>query len=131
MRPFKRVKMLDADEYRVLKRSVNKRKIAAGEARWTKMALLSNRGSTAREIAARLDCNETTALKRIASWTLDHLVVYSARRRARVCRGCPTAIAAERESSVPAHAEFIFCDPSIEKIFAWLGQARRLVGPAH
>ena len=30
MRPFKRVEMLDADEYRVLKRAVASRKIAAG-----------------------------------------------------------------------------------------------------
>ena len=33
MRPFKRVKMLDADEYRVLKRAIASRKIAAGKAR--------------------------------------------------------------------------------------------------
>ena len=30
MRPFKRLKMLDADEYRLLKRAVVSRKIAAG-----------------------------------------------------------------------------------------------------
>ena len=33
MRPFKRVKTLDADEYRVLKRAVASRKSAAGKAR--------------------------------------------------------------------------------------------------
>ncbi len=33
MRPFKRVKMLNADEYRVLKKAVASRKIAAGKAR--------------------------------------------------------------------------------------------------
>ena len=49
MRPFKRVKMLDADEYRVLKRAVASRKIAAGKARRAKNGLLSNQGLTARE----------------------------------------------------------------------------------
>jgi transposase len=63
VRPFKRVKMLNADEYRVLKRAVNSRKIAAGKARRAKIVLLSNQGFTAREIAERLDCNERTALK--------------------------------------------------------------------
>ena len=38
MRPFKRVKMLNADEYRVLKRAVSSRKIAAGKARRAKTA---------------------------------------------------------------------------------------------
>ena len=63
MRPFKRVKMLNADEYRVLKKAVSSRKMAAGKARRAKIVLLSNQGHTAREIAARLDCNERTALK--------------------------------------------------------------------
>ena len=63
MRPFKRVKMLNADEYRVLKKAVASRKIAAGKARRAKIVLLSNQGFTAREIAERLDCNERTALK--------------------------------------------------------------------
>ena len=49
MRPFKRVKMLDADEYRVLKSAVASRKIAAGKARRAKIVLLSNQGLTARE----------------------------------------------------------------------------------
>ena len=49
MRPFKRVKMLDADEYRVLKRAVASRKIAAGKARRAKIVLLSNQGLTAHE----------------------------------------------------------------------------------
>jgi hypothetical protein len=51
MRPFKRVKMLDADEYRVLKRAVASRKIAAGKARRAKIVLLSNQGLIAREMA--------------------------------------------------------------------------------
>jgi hypothetical protein len=63
MRPFKRVKMLDADEYRLLKRAVTSHKIAAGKASRAKIVLLSNQGLTAREIAARLECNERTALK--------------------------------------------------------------------
>jgi hypothetical protein len=33
---------------------------------------------------------------------------------------------AERESRVPAHAKFIFCDQSIERTFSWLGQNRRM-----
>ena len=49
MRPFKRVKMLDADEYRLLKRAVASRKIAAGKARRAKIVLLSNQCLTARE----------------------------------------------------------------------------------
>ena len=49
MRPFKRVKMLDADEYRVLKRAVASHKIAAGKAKRAKIVLLSNQGLTARE----------------------------------------------------------------------------------
>jgi hypothetical protein len=44
MRPFKRVKMLNADEYRVLKKAVSS-KIAAGKARRAKIVLLSNQGS--------------------------------------------------------------------------------------
>lgn len=63
MRPFKRVKMLHADDYRVLKKAVSSRKIAAGKARRAKIVLLSNQGLTAREIAERLECNERTALK--------------------------------------------------------------------
>ena len=49
MQPFKRVKMLDADEYRVLKRAVASRKIAARTARRAKIVLLSNQGLTARQ----------------------------------------------------------------------------------
>jgi hypothetical protein len=49
MRPFKRVKMLGADGYRVLKRAFASRKIAAGKARRAKIVLLSNRGPTARQ----------------------------------------------------------------------------------
>ena len=49
MRPFKRVKMLDADEYRILKRALAGRKIAAGKARRAKIVLPSNQGLTARE----------------------------------------------------------------------------------
>lgn len=63
MRPFKRVKMLNADEYRVLKEAVASRKIAAGKARRAKIVLLCNQGHTARKIAERLECNESTALK--------------------------------------------------------------------
>ena len=63
MRPFKRVKMLNADEYRFLKKAVQSRKIAAGKARRAKIVLLSNQGLTAREIAEKLECNERTALK--------------------------------------------------------------------
>jgi hypothetical protein len=48
MRPFKRIKMLDADEYRVLKRAVASRKIAPGKAR-REVVLLSNHGLTAHE----------------------------------------------------------------------------------
>ncbi len=63
MRPFKRVKMLHADDYRVLKKAVASRKTAAGKARRARIVLLSNQGHTAREIAERLGCNERTALK--------------------------------------------------------------------
>ena len=49
MRPFKRVKMLDAEEYRILKRALASRKIAGGKARRAKIVLLSNQGLTARE----------------------------------------------------------------------------------
>ena len=49
MRPFKRVKILDAGEYRVLKRAVAGRKIAAGKARRAKIVLFSNQVLTARE----------------------------------------------------------------------------------
>ena len=49
MRPFKRVKMLDADEYRVLKKTVASHKIPAGKAKRAKIVLLSNQGLTTRE----------------------------------------------------------------------------------
>jgi len=51
MRLFKRVKMLDAEKYRVLRRAVASRKIAAGKARRAKIVLLSNQGLAARERA--------------------------------------------------------------------------------
>ncbi len=63
MRPFKRVKMLHADDYRVLKKAVARRKTPAGKARRARIVLLSNQGHTAREIGAELGCNERTALK--------------------------------------------------------------------
>jgi transposase len=63
MRPFVRVKMLNADEYRVLKKTVASRKLPAGKVRRAKIVLLSNQGHTAREIAEKLGCNERTALK--------------------------------------------------------------------
>ena len=37
MRPFKRVKLLNADEYRVLKKALQSRKIAVGKARRAKI----------------------------------------------------------------------------------------------
>ncbi|MDP9478773.1 MAG: transposase [Actinomycetota bacterium] len=37
-----------------------------------------------------------------------------------------TARPAEREPPVPGHAEFTFCDQSIERTFAWLDQNRRM-----
>jgi hypothetical protein len=49
MRPFKRVKMLGPDEYRVLKRAIASRKIAVGKARGAKIVLLPNQGLTACE----------------------------------------------------------------------------------
>lgn len=63
MRPFRRVKMLNADEYRLLKEAVARRKTPAGRARRARVILLSNQGFTAREIAQRLGCNERTTLK--------------------------------------------------------------------
>jgi Transposase DDE domain len=33
---------------------------------------------------------------------------------------------AERESRVPAHAKFIFCDQSIERTFSWIEKNRRM-----
>ena len=63
MRPFVRVKMLNADEYRVLKKTVASRKLPARKVRRAKIILSSNQGHTAREIAAKLDCNERTVLK--------------------------------------------------------------------
>ncbi len=33
---------------------------------------------------------------------------------------------AERESRVPAHAELVICDQSIERTFSWLSQNRRM-----
>ena len=47
MRPFKRVKMLNANEYRVLKKAVNSRKIAAGKARRAKILSPSEANSIA------------------------------------------------------------------------------------
>jgi len=63
MRPFVRVKMLHADDYRVLKKTVASRKMPAGKVRRARIILLSNQGYTAREIADKLDCNDRTALK--------------------------------------------------------------------
>ncbi len=63
MRPFVRVKMLHADDYRVLKDTAVSRKMPAGKMRRAKIILLSNQGHTATEIGAKLDCNGRTALK--------------------------------------------------------------------
>lgn len=63
MRPSWRIRMLNADEYRVLKRAVVSRKFVVGKVRRAKMVSLSNQGDAAREIASRLECNERTALK--------------------------------------------------------------------
>jgi hypothetical protein len=49
MRPFKRVKMLDADEDRVLERALARRKITAGKSRPAKIVVLPHQGLTARE----------------------------------------------------------------------------------
>ena len=32
----------------------------------------------------------------------------------------------EREPRIPAHAEFVICDQSIERTFSWLDQNRRM-----
>ena len=63
MRPFKRVKVLHADDYRVLKKAIASRKTPVGIARRARIILSSNQGHTAREIAAKLGCNERTVLK--------------------------------------------------------------------
>jgi transposase len=63
MRPFVQVKMLNSDEYRVLKKTVASRILPAGKVRRAKIVLLSNQGYTARQISQKLDCNERTALK--------------------------------------------------------------------
>ncbi len=48
MRPFVRVRMRGADEYRVLKKTVASRKLAAGKVRRAKkFVLISNQGHTA------------------------------------------------------------------------------------
>jgi Transposase DDE domain len=36
------------------------------------------------------------------------------------------ARAAQGEPSITGHAEFTFCDQSIERTFSWLGQNRRM-----
>lgn len=33
---------------------------------------------------------------------------------------------AQREPRIPAHAELVICDQSIERTFSWLGQNRRM-----
>jgi hypothetical protein len=43
-----------------------------------------------------------------------------------VCGLVALARAAEREPPAPGHAEFVFCEQSIERTFAWLGRYRRL-----
>jgi hypothetical protein len=64
MIPFVRVKMLNADEYPVLKKTVASRKLPVGKVRRAKKIVLSsNQGHTSCEIAVKLDCNERTALK--------------------------------------------------------------------
>ena len=42
-------------------------------------------------------------------------------------RRCAAATApAQGQSDVPRQAEFVICDQSIERTFAWLGHSRRL-----
>lgn len=63
MRPFVRVKMLNSGDYKQRRDLAKSRKLAAGKVKRAKIVLLSNQGFTAREIAAKLDCNERTALR--------------------------------------------------------------------
>jgi Transposase DDE domain len=44
----------------------------------------------------------------------------------RRCREAQPARPAEREPPAPGHAEFIFCDQSIERTFSWIDQNRRM-----
>jgi hypothetical protein len=44
----------------------------------------------------------------------------------RRCREAQPSRPAEREPPAPGHAEFIFCDQSIERTFSWLSQNRRM-----
>ncbi len=63
MRPFVRVKMLNSEDYKQLRELAKSRKFPAGKVKRAKIVLSSNQGYTAREIAAKLDCNERTALR--------------------------------------------------------------------
>ncbi len=72
MRPFVRLKVLNANEYMALKKTAVSRKLPAGKVRRAKFVLLSLQGHTAREIAQKLDCNERTALRWINASSVRH-----------------------------------------------------------
>lgn len=80
MRPFVRVKMLTSEDYKQLRKLAKSRKLPAGKAKRAKMVLLSNQGYTAREIAAKLDCNKRTDLSWIGRFNSCNLLDGLARR---------------------------------------------------
>ncbi len=82
----------------------------------------SGRSSVARQIrhSRFIISSMPTDLGRRIFWTYSEAVDRRRRHAAQASRP------AEGEPPVPGHAEFTFCDQSIERTFAWLGQARRL-----
>lgn len=132
MWPLKRVKMLNDDEYRVLKRAVASCKIASGKFRKAKIALLSNQGHTAREIAERLDCNERTALKWIGRFNRHGVaspeeVLRSGRPR--VYGPEDVGVVIQADLTLPQELGLPFASWTLDRLVAYLKEEGRGHGP--
>ena len=82
----------------------------------------SGRSSVARQIrhSRFIISSMPTDLGRRIFWTYSEAVDRRRRHAAQASRP------AEGEPPVPGHAEFTFCDQSIERTFAWISHNRRM-----
>ena len=127
MRPFKRVKMLNAGEYPALKEAVAPRKTPAGKARRAKIILLSNQGYTAREIAAKLDCNDRTALKWIGRFNRYGIAgLEEGPREGRPRVYCPEDVGAVIQAALtpPQQLELPFGSWTLDRLVSYLREQK-------
>lgn len=127
MRPFVRVKMLHADDYKELKGLAKSRKLAAGKVRRARIILLSNQGYTAREIASKLYCNERTALKwigRFNRYGLAGLEEGPRRGRPRIYGPEDVGTVIQAALTPPQELDLPFASWTLDRLAAYLHEER-------